>query len=446
MRETLFVIPHFFFEGPLFWGWLMLGGILLGWLAFKGEGKWLEFLPFYLVVAALIKFVLPEVEFKGINPVDPNGPLIPLGIAVRGYGFFMLLGMVSGIGLVCWRAQRFGINIDQVLSLTFTMVICGIIGARAFYVIQKYENFENDSLIDFLRHALDMTEGGLVVYGSLIGGSLGASFYLWRTRLPALLLADLLAPSMVLGLALGRLGCLMNGCCFGGVCDAPNLPAIQFPPGSPPYMAQLGTGELLGLELERIEHQVFLFQVKSVAPNSVAAKANVQVDDLLNFQYPNALVLQRLDDLSPEQMNEELNQEFARQNQVLLQIQRKGDELPRAAVQVPVADLPPNSKRVHPTQIYSSVNAFLMCLFLWFYFPYRRGDGEVFAVMLMVYSVARYLLETIRNDESGQFGTEYTISQWVSFAVIVAGIGLFVYSRFYRNFPKRPETAQPAPG
>ena len=438
MRETLFIIPHFLFDGPLLWAWLILGGLFLGWLVAKGEGKWLEFLPFYLVVAVVIQFVLPEVELQGLDPQNPSGPTIPLGIAVRGYGFFMLLGMISGIGLVAWRAERFGISLDHVLSLTFTMVICGIVGARLFYVIQKYEQFKSDSLVEFLRNAVDMTEGGLVVYGSLIGGILGASLYLWRTRLPVLLVADLLAPGMVLGLALGRLGCLMNGCCFGGVCDSPDLPTLQFPPGSPPYMSQLGSGELLGLELETADHEYFMYRVKEVAPGSLADKADVQPKDLLNFEYPNALVFQLLKKLNQDEERTKVpvNQEFIDENRILIQRLRPGERIPQTVLSVSGRDIPASSKPVHPTQVYSSVNAFLMSLFLWCYFAYRKGDGEVFAVMLMIYSVARYLLETIRNDESGQFGTEFTISQWVSFAVVVAGVGLFVYSRFFGKFPE----------
>ena len=76
-----------------------------------------------------------------------------------------------------------------------------------------------------------MAAGGLVVYGSFIGGMVGLWLFWRRYRIPLLATADLLAPSMVLGLALGRVGCLLNGCCFGGTCDLPW--AVTFPWNSP---------------------------------------------------------------------------------------------------------------------------------------------------------------------------------------------------------------------
>jgi phosphatidylglycerol:prolipoprotein diacylglycerol transferase len=75
--------------------------------------------------------------------------------------------------------------------------------------------------------------GGLVYYGGLIGSSLGCIIYARWKKLPLWKLADILAPSVALGYVFGRIGCLMNGCCYGRVC---NLPwAIHFPPGHETY-------------------------------------------------------------------------------------------------------------------------------------------------------------------------------------------------------------------
>ena len=92
-------------------------------------------------------------------------------------------------------------------------------------------------------------------------------------------------------------------------------------------------------------------------------------------------------------------------------------------------ELPARSLNTYPTQIYSSINAGLLCLVLWFYWTIRKSDGEVFGLMLIFYSIGRFLMELIRQDEAGQFGTQFTISQWVSFATIVAGITVFTYAR-----------------
>jgi phosphatidylglycerol:prolipoprotein diacylglycerol transferase len=81
---------------------------------------------------------------------------------------------------------------------------------------------------------------------------------------------------------------------------------------------------------------------------------------------------------------------------------------------------------VHPTQLYSSVNAALLAWLLWSFYPFRRRDGEVVALMLLLYPIARFLLEVIRVDESAVFGTGLSISQNISLVVLVAGIALWV--------------------
>ncbi|MDV7390743.1 prolipoprotein diacylglyceryl transferase, partial [Arthrospira platensis SPKY1] len=77
--------------------------------------------------------------------------------------------------------------------------------------------------------------------------------------------------------------------------------------------------------------------------------------------------------------------------------------------------------------IYSSINAALLCLLLWSYYPFRRRDGEIFAAMLVLYPLTRILLEAIRVDEGGKFGTILSISQIVSLGVIAAALVLWSY-------------------
>ena len=83
---------------------------------------------------------------------------------------------------------------------------------------------------------------------------------------------------------------------------------------------------------------------------------------------------------------------------------------------------------LHPTQIFSSINAFLLCLMLWALYPLRTRDGQIFATGIGLYAVTRFLLESIRNDEPGRFGTNFTISQLVSFVMLALAIGLFLYT------------------
>ena len=89
--------------------------------------------------------------------------------------------------------------------------------------------------------------------------------------------------------------------------------------------------------------------------------------------------------------------------------------------------LPDHSRPVHPTQLYSSIGAFLICLLLLAYDPYRRRDGELWALMLTVYPVSRFLEEMIRTDEPAIFGTGMTISQNISLVLLLCAGALWAY-------------------
>lgn len=423
MQQTLFSIPHSWFEGPLLVAWLVIGAIVVGYNFWRhGWGEQVSgFLPVFGIVAAIIWFVLPAVEVMGVNPDDPLGPFVKQGLAIRGYGLFMVAGIAAGTWLVLTRCRQAGTDPDQILTLAFWMIVCGIVGARTFFVIQNREQFFDANLPtgEMLLNIVDMTKGGLVVYGSLIGGMLAAVVFFRVTKQPFGRLADLIAPGMVLGLAFGRLGCLMNGCCFGGVCSA-ELPAIQFPPGSPPYMQQLENGQLLGLnavqlgDLSDADHPSgFPLFVESVEAGSIADSLGIKPDQLLNIYTPDSLRLRHF-------KNEDVAPSLGGQELAVIVDTDDGNRM-----SVPLSSLPAQSLRVHPTQIYSAITAALLCATLWFFWPVRSADGELFALMLILYPIARFLHEIIRRDEAGQFGTDLTISQWVSVATVLLGFVLF---------------------
>jgi hypothetical protein len=134
-----------------------------------------------------------------------------------------------------------------VFTLAFWAFVPGILGARAFYVIEYWDEFQRGP--DTFWAILNLTQGGLVVYGSVIGGIAGLAAFIYRYKMPPLATLDLVVPSFVLGMAIGRIGCLLNGCCYGGVCDLPW--AVTFPAGSPAHRHQVEHGEtfLQGLKI-----------------------------------------------------------------------------------------------------------------------------------------------------------------------------------------------------
>src|SRR5207244_13427650 len=85
---------------------------------------------------------------------------------------------------------------------------------------------------------------------------------------------------------------------------------------------------------------------------------------------------------------------------------------------------PPRSVPVHPTQLYAAIDAGLLALVLWFFFPYRRRDGEVFALLVTLHPISRFLIEIVRSDEPKH---PLTVSQWISLAILAAGIALWIY-------------------
>ncbi len=421
MRQTLFYIPHWLLDGPVLVVWLVAGLLIFaglvrrhGWTA-----ESLNFLPVYLVGAALIYFVIPGIEVLEINPDDPGGPPVVAGLAVRGYGLMMLLGLVTGVGMSMVRGRRQGVAPDQILTLAFWTVICGIVGARLFYVIQKADEFGGLPPWQALGKMLNMTEGGLVVYGSLIGAALGGGLYLWRARLPILKLADIVAPGMAAGLALGRIGCLMNGCCFGGTCDLPAI-AQPFPAGSAPYLRQIQTGELLGIQpLEsRPDHDESASEwlvAETVEPGSLADQAHLTAGGRYRVEFPT----------TPLSIDKYFRAE-ARGTPTGLSFALRQ---PTGSTRIPLASVPLQSRGVYPTQLLAAVNAALLSALLWFYFPFRRYQGRVFALLLVLYSVTRFLIEQIRADEYGILETKFTISQYISAGMLAGGLVLFFGAR-----------------
>ena len=423
MQQTLFFIPHEWFDGRLLIGWLVLSALIFAWLIFRHgwtADTW-SFLPVVGIVAAVIYFVLPQLEVYGVNPTDPAGSFVKLGLAVRGYGVFLCMAIILGVGLILLRCRQAGIEPDQILTLAFWMTICGIAGARILYVVQKSDEFfgKGASLQETLVGVMDMTKGGLVVYGSLIGGMLAAIIYLRISKLSFSKVADLIVPGMLLGLAIGRIGCLMNGCCYGGICES-NLPSLEFPAGSPPYMQQLAYGDLLGMAT--VQHDAdrskFKRTVTYVDPDGIAGKLGIVVGDHVNVETPDSMRIEFF---------KKHREMWTDQREFVLYIESERLGL----LTVPIDDIRNRTLPVHPTQVYSAINAGLLAMLLWFFWPIRRFDGQVFALMLVLYSIGRFLLEVVRRDESGLLGTSLTISQWVSVAAIVVGFGWLAYGQFF---------------
>jgi phosphatidylglycerol---prolipoprotein diacylglyceryl transferase len=408
MLQTLFHIPlqiagqPVFGFGLLLAAWAVFGVGLMVWLV-RRQGwtadTW-SYVPLWLVVAAAMVWVLPHL-------CDAEG------LPIRGYGVMVLTAVVAGLGLLAWRAERGGEDQDMGFSLAFWMILPGIVGARVFYVAEYWHEqfwpaYGEQGLRGLVIAIVNVTQGGLVVYGAFVGGVVGFLAFYWKYRIRPLPTFDLLAPSLMLGLALGRVGCLLNGCCFGGHCDLPW--GVTFPRTSPPYMRQLVDGELLGFTMADADAGAVVETVRAGSPAEAAGLHPLERVVSINGQPV----------LTAD--------EFVRRLVAIVAEEKPSVTLELSDGQISTIYLPPRSLRVHPTQIYAAVDAFLLCLVLLAYDRFfRRRDGELTAVLLTLYPIVRFVEEMIRTDEPKIAGTGMTPSQNVSVAMLAVGIGLWFY-------------------
>ncbi len=155
-------------------------------------------------------------------------------LRIFSYGLMLVLGFLLSMHLAKWRARRMGENPDALTYVCLLALVCGVLGARIAYVIQDWKKFSAEG--NPLAAMLDITSGGLIYYGGLGLAMLAAIVYLAAKRLPLRRYLDILAPSIMLGLAFGRTGCLLNGCCYGGLCSENAPLSMHFPMFSRPLL------------------------------------------------------------------------------------------------------------------------------------------------------------------------------------------------------------------
>ena len=144
-------------------------------------------------------------------------------VTVHNYGLLIALGLLAALFLMHRRAAQDGFPPrDKVFDLVFVVVLGGFLGARLFYVLQEWTGYQNHPLEIF-----QIWKGGLVYYGGVVAAYLVFFFYVRFVGLPFLAASDFLIPYIPLVHAFGRVGCFLNGCCYGKPCDLPW--AVQFP-------------------------------------------------------------------------------------------------------------------------------------------------------------------------------------------------------------------------
>jgi phosphatidylglycerol:prolipoprotein diacylglycerol transferase len=129
---------------------------------------------------------------------------------VYSYGAALAIAFLLAASLARRRAVSEGMDGDKMLDLCIVLIISGIVGARLLFVLLNIDAYMANPADIF-----KLWEGGLVWYGGLIAAAAGATVFMKANRMPALKTADVMAPYIALGQAIGRIGCFLNGCCYG---------------------------------------------------------------------------------------------------------------------------------------------------------------------------------------------------------------------------------------
>jgi phosphatidylglycerol:prolipoprotein diacylglycerol transferase len=157
-------------------------------------------------------------------------------IPIHSYGVMLALSFFIGTIIAARYAERKeGISEDDYISATMITMIGILIGSRIFFIVEHWEDYRRNILEIFA-----IWKGGLVLYGGLFGGIITGIIVAWRKKIPVGKYFDAGAPSIALGVFLTRIGCFLNGCCYGKPTDSPF--GISFPEGSYAYIKHLREG------------------------------------------------------------------------------------------------------------------------------------------------------------------------------------------------------------
>ncbi len=158
-------------------------------------------------------------------------------LTIHWYGVMIALAFLAGLWTATRRARHENISSERIADIVIWIMVGAILGARIVYVATYWKDeFAGQPLSEIFM----IQHGGLVYYGGLIGATIAGVIYIRWKKLPLWKTADVLAPSIALGNVFGRIGCFLNGCCFGRVCSLPW--AVRFPNQSYAWAQQYQQG------------------------------------------------------------------------------------------------------------------------------------------------------------------------------------------------------------
>ncbi len=416
----------------------------------------------------------------------------PDGLPIHGFGVMLFITFILGVWFLVKRSKATGVSLprDKAQDMVIVLFVAGLAGARLTYMIQF-----NVPLKQFLR----IWEGGIVLYGGIIAGILAYLLYfrviLRKAGVSFWKLADVVAPGLALCIALGRIGCLMNGCCYGHVVGD-SCPAIGFPVLTAPardivvdsQALQTPTGftvkstdaeprsVVTGVEVDSSADRAGLrpgdviigvngspnggvlivwVRNRERAEEQLAAVAKTARDEGAEATESTGDQVGRVRVFTPDaEIYKKLRTRFRMDLNLsvvetdvfadLINTWRRGDHSFQLGVwrngnPQEIGPITPRTIGLHPTQIYETISMLLLMAFLIAFHPFRAFDGQGFALFAMGYAIHRFLNEILRNDTPVE-GFQMTLSQNISVLMFLFGIALMV-GRWWAVRRTRSESA-----
>jgi phosphatidylglycerol:prolipoprotein diacylglycerol transferase len=146
-------------------------------------------------------------------------------IHIRWYGVMLAAAFLVGTATALREARRLRLDEDRLVTVILVTLVAAVLGARGLYVVEHVDEFRQD-----WGGVLALWQGGLTLYGGIVAGTVAGLLTARQAGLPMWVVADALTPSLALGTAFGRVGCFLNGCCYGRPTKLPW--GVVFPPDS----------------------------------------------------------------------------------------------------------------------------------------------------------------------------------------------------------------------
>ncbi len=331
-----------------------------------------------------------------------------VNLVIQSYGFMLVMAFIFGGILSRHNARRAGENPDHIANLMVYAMLGGVIGARVFHVIHFWDNYQ-DNYLDIIK----IWKGGLEFLGGMIAATLAMLFYGFKNKLSIRNFMDIFAPALMLGLAFGRIGCFLNGCCYGKTCDLPW--AVTFPAIND--ITELGPSGGATIRYSFPYYNQLTYDFYRDREPLVTLPGSYYKGYINKDGY----YVEQLADLPAEYQSE------FKPNPV------PADELADKLV-IPLRQGEYPMHKIHPTQLYSSLNGLVLCLILQWRFGLRNNRGITFSLMLILYGMARFMIEGVRADSPLEF-TGLTISQNLSLLSIIGGMVMF---GIFKKYPQVP--------